>query len=167
MKYEIVINGRRRSVEFVSPGNNASRVKFTVDGRLVEACAIRISSGVYSVLLGGRSLEVTTENTSTGLLVRTGGLEFQVDVNDPRSWRRGRGAGIELEGRQQLVAPMPGKIVRVLAAAGQQVEAGQGLLVIEAMKMQNEIRSPKSGTVEKLASEGQTVIAGEVLAVVT
>ena len=62
---------------------------------------------------------------------------------------------------------MPGKIVRVLVAAGQQVSAGQGLLVIEAMKMQNEIRSPKSGTVEKLAREGQTVNAGEVLAVVT
>ena len=90
-----------------------------------------------------------------------------MEIFDPRSWRRRRGAGIELEGRQQLVAPMPGKIVRVLVAAGQQVSAGQGLLVIEAMKMQNEIRSPKSGTVEKLAREGQTVNAGEVLAIVT
>ena len=124
-------------------------------------------SGVYSILLGGRSLEVTTEETSSGLLVRTNGQEFQVEVIDPRSWRRGRGAGIELEGRQQLVAPMPGKIVRVLVAAGQHVDAGQGLLVIEAMKMQNEVRAPKSGTVEKLAREGQTVNAGEVLAVVT
>jgi biotin carboxyl carrier protein len=64
------------------------------------------------------------------------------------------------------MAPMPGKIVRVLVAAGQKVESGQGLLVIEAMKMQNEIRSPKSGTVERLAQQGQTVNAGEVLAVV-
>jgi len=167
MKYEIVIDGARRSVEFTSPGNNASRVKFTVDGRLVEACAVRISRGVYSILVGGRSLEVTTEETSNGLLVRANGREYGVEVIDPRSWQRGRGAGIELEGRQQLVAPMPGKIVRVLVAAGQQVDAGQGLLVIEAMKMQNEIRSPKSGTVEKLAREGQTVNAGEVLAVVT
>jgi biotin carboxyl carrier protein len=63
---------------------------------------------------------------------------------------------------------MPGKIVSVLAAQGQKVEAGQGLLVIEAMKMQNEIRSPKSGTVERLlAKEGQTVGAGEILAVIT
>jgi biotin carboxyl carrier protein len=167
MNYEIVINGAGRSVEFASPRNNASRVKFTNDGRLVEACAIRISRGVYSILLGGRSLEVTTEETSNGLLVRANGREFQVEVIDPRSWRRGHGAGIELEGHQQLVAPMPGKIVRVLVAAGQQVDAGQGLLVIEAMKMQNEIRSPKSGTVEKLAREGQTVNAGEVLAIVT
>ena len=167
MEYEIVINGARRSVEFTAPAREASRVTFTNDGRLVEADAIRVSSGVYSILLGGRSLEVTAEETSNGLLLRANGREFQMEIVDPRSWRRGRGAGIELEGRQQLLAPMPGKIVRVLAAAGQQVTAGQGLLVIEAMKMQNEIRSPKSGTVQKLAREGQTVNAGEILAIVT
>jgi biotin carboxyl carrier protein len=167
MKYEVVINGAHRIVEFTPPTNETSRVTFTVDGRLVEADAIRISRGTYSILLGGRSLEVTAEESSHGLLLRSNGREFQVEILDPRSWRRRRGAGIELEGRQQLIAPMPGKIVRVLVAAGQQVNAGQGLLVIEAMKMQNEIRSPKSGTVEKLAREGQTVNAGEVLAIVT
>jgi biotin carboxyl carrier protein len=167
MKYEIVINGARRSVEFTPPMNGASLATFTVDGRLEEADAIRISSGAYSVILRGRSLDVTAEETSTCLVLRTNGHEFQVQIIDPRSWQRGRGAGVELEGRQQLIAPMPGKIVRVLVAAGQQVNAGQGLLVIEAMKMQNEIRSPKSGTVEKLAREGQTVNAGEVLAIVT
>jgi len=167
MKYEIVINGARRSVEFTPQTNGKARATFTVDGRLVEADAVRLSRGAYSILLGGRSLEVTTEETSDGFLIRTNGREFQVEIIDPRSWRRRRGAGIELEGRQQLIAPMPGKIVRVLVAAGQQVSAGQGLLVIEAMKMQNEIRSPKSGTVEKLAREGQTVNAGEVLAIVS
>ena len=167
MKYEIVINGARRSVEFTPQTNGASRVEFSVDGRLVEADAIRSSRGAYSVLVGGRSHEVTTEETSDGFLVRTKDREFLVEIIDPRSWRRRRGAGIELEGRQQLVAPMPGKIVRVLVAAGQQVTGGQGLLVIEAMKMQNEIRSPKSGTVEKLAREGQTVNAGEILAIVS
>jgi biotin carboxyl carrier protein len=167
MKYEITINGARRSVEFSQQRNGASRVTFTVDGRVVEADAIRISRAAYSILIGGRSLEVTAEQTSNGLLLRTNGREFHVEIFDPRAWRRGRGTGIELEGRQQLIAPMPGKIVRVLVAAGQQVHAGQGLLVIEAMKMQNEIRSPKSGIVEKLAREGQTVNAGEVLATVT
>ena len=167
MKYEIVINGARRSVEISSPRTGSSRVTFTVDGRLVEADAVRISRGAYSILIGGRSLEVTADETAGGVLLRTNGREFQVEIFDPRSWRRRHGAGIELEGRQQLVAPMPGKIVRVLVAAGEQVAAGQGLLVIEAMKMQNEIRSPKSGTVEKVAREGQTVNAGEVLAVVS
>jgi biotin carboxyl carrier protein len=60
---------------------------------------------------------------------------------------------------------MPGKVVRLLVQVGDKVEAGQGLLVVEAMKMQNEIRSPKGGTVERLqVKEGQPVNAGEVLA---
>jgi biotin carboxyl carrier protein len=167
MKCEIVINGVRRSVEFTSHRDAASRAILTIDGRVVEADAVRVSPGSYSILIGGQSLEVTVEEAPAGLLARANGCEFHVEIFDPRSWRRGRGAGIELEGRQQLVAPMPGKIVRVLVAAGQQVTAGQGLLVIEAMKMQNEVRSPKSGMVEKLAGEGQTVNAGEVLAIVS
>ena len=84
---------------------------------------------------------------------------------DPRSWRGRRQGALEVEGRQEIVAPMPGKVIRLLVAAGDAVEAGQGLLVVDAMKMLNEIRSPKSGKVERLlAKEGQAVNAGEVLA---
>ena len=167
MKYEVLINGARRSVEFARCGEDPSGVTLSIDGRDVSADAVWISHRTYSILIGGRSLEAAIEEESNELLVRTAGREFRVEVFDPRSWRRGKGGGIELEGRQQLVAPMPGKIVRVLASAGEQVQAGQGLLVIEAMKMQNEVRSPKSGTLEKLATEGQTVNAGEILAIVS
>jgi biotin carboxyl carrier protein len=167
MNYEITIDGARRKVEFTPPAAGSSRATCVIDGRAVQADAIRISPGCYSILLDGRVFEVTVENHSGRLLLRANGREFSVEIFDPRAWRRAHGAGVELEGRQQLVAPMPGKIVRVLVKAGEQVTAGQGLLVIEAMKMQNEVRSPKSGTVEKLAREGQTVNAGEVLAVVT
>ena len=73
----------------------------------------------------------------------------------------------EAEGLQQVLAPMPGKIVRVLVAVGEKVDAGQGLLVIEAMKMQNEIKSPKKGKVQKLLTkEGASVNAGHVLAII-
>ena|SRR5579862_8541609 len=167
MKYEITINGARRTVEFSPPKAEGSRVAFQVDGRSVESDAMGLSRGSYSVLLGGRSLDAAVEETPSGLLVRVNGREYSVTVADPRAWSRGRGGGVELEGRQQLLAPMPGKIVRVLVKVGEQVAAGQGLLVIEAMKMQNEVRSPKSGALEKLAREGQTVNAGEVLAVVS
>jgi biotin carboxyl carrier protein len=72
---------------------------------------------------------------------------------------------LEAEGRQQISAPMPGKVIRLLLAAGDSVEAGQGLIVVEAMKMQNEIKSPKNGKVERLlVKEGQNVNAGDVLA---
>src|SRR5262249_9746534 len=98
------------------------------------------------------------------LRVQNGTHHFIAEVIDPRAWRGRRQGGVEAEGRQQITAPMPGKIVRVLVKAGDQVESGQGLLVVEAMKMQNEIRSPKSGTVERvLAVEGQAVNAGEPL----
>ena len=75
---------------------------------------------------------------------------------------------MEAEGSQSVIAPMPGKVVRLLVKAGEAVEAGKGILVVEAMKMQNEVRSPKSGKIERLlVSEGQAVSAGEVLAVVS
>ena len=166
MKYEVILDGERRSVEVAPQKDGAELTTITVDGRLVQAGAERISAGTYSILIGGKSVELSVQDTPGGWLVRASGREYHVEIIDPRAWRRGRGAGIELEGRQQLVAPMPGKIVKVLVAAGEKVESGQGLLVIEAMKMQNEVRSPKSGTVEKVAQEGQTVNAGEVLAVV-
>jgi biotin carboxyl carrier protein len=86
-------------------------------------------------------------------------------VRDPRTWRGRRHSALEAEGRQQIVAPMPGKVIRLLVKVGDEVEAGQGLVVVEAMKMQNEIRSPKKGKVERLqAKEGQPVNAGDVLA---
>ena len=97
--------------------------------------------------------------------MQSGLYEFATEVVDPRTWRCRRHGVLEAEGRQQVLAPMPGKVVRLLVKVGDKVEAGQGLLVVEAMKMQNEIRSPKSGVVERLqAKEGQPVNAGEVLA---
>ena len=94
------------------------------------------------------------------------GEPFDVEIVDPRAVRR-RGASGTVEGRQTLTAAMPGKVVRVLVSEGDTVEAGQGIVVVEAMKMQNEVKSPKAGTVVKIAaSEGSTVNAGELLAVV-
>jgi len=161
MKFEIKINGATRAVEF-----DGSTMECAVDGRKIDADAALVSPGVFSILLGGRSFEVSVEKSGERLVVRTAGAEFCVEIHDPRSWRRGHGGSVELEGRQQVASPMPGKIVRVLAVPGQKIETGQGLLVIEAMKMQNEIRSPKSGIVERLAREGQTVTAGEILAII-
>lgn len=166
MKYSILINGAKHSVEFIPPSRETGRVAAIADGRRVEADIVRVSPVTYSVLIGGRSIEVAVEESEAGLSLWAAGREFAVEILDPRAWRRGRGGSTELEGRQQILAPMPGKIVRVLAVSGQQVETGQGMLVIEAMKMQNEIRSPKSGRIERLAQEGQTVNAGEILAVV-
>jgi biotin carboxyl carrier protein len=163
MKFEMVIDGVRRSVELTRETN---RWRILLDGTLVDADALEVAPNVFSVLLNGKSYEVSVTPTPGGALtLQTGHREFNTEVLDPRAWRGRRHGALEAEGRQQILAPMPGKIIRVLVQAGEKVEAGQGLLVVEAMKMQNEIRSPKSGTVERvLVKEGQPVNAGEALA---
>src|ERR1700730_3810750 len=167
MKNDVLLNGARRSVELPRSADEASHIVATIDGRRVEADATKISPGVYSILVDGRSLEVRVETPVDGILVHTAGREYRVEIVDLRSWRHSRSGRIDLAGRQQIAAPMAGKVVRVLVAPGQRVESGQGLLVVEAMKMQNEIRSPKTGTVERLlAKEGQAVNSGEILAVI-
>ncbi|PYU42700.1 MAG: acetyl-CoA carboxylase biotin carboxyl carrier protein subunit [Acidobacteria bacterium] len=131
--------------------------------------AVQIAPNILSLLLDGQSFEISVTPAADGKLkIQTGTHEFTAEGIDPRAWRGRRHSHVEAEGRQQIVAPMPGKVVHLLVKAGDQVEAGQGLLVIEAMKMQNEIRSPKGGTVERvLAKPGQPVNAGEVLCIVT
>ena len=164
MKFEVAMNGAQRTVELERDAGNGWRI--SVDGKAVDADAAEIAPGVFSILLNGKSYEIRVTPTPAGTLtLQTGRNEFTAEVADPRAWRGRRHGAHEAEGRQQVLAPMPGKIVRVLVQAGEKVESGQGLLVVEAMKMQNEIRSPKSGTVERLlVKEGQPVNAGETLA---
>jgi biotin carboxyl carrier protein len=163
MKYEVRIGGKPRVVELT---RNSENWKISLDGTVLDADAVEIATNTFSILIEGESHEVRVAPLPDGSLVlHTGLAEYVAEVDDPRAWRGRRHGALEAEGRQQIVAPMPGKIVRVLARAGDTVEVGQGLLVVEAMKMQNEIRSPKSGRMEKLfVKEGQAVNAGEVLA---
>jgi biotin carboxyl carrier protein len=163
MKFDVVINDTQRVVELERDGNGW---RISLDGEVVDADAVEIAPDIFSILLDGKSHEIrATPSLAGSLTLQTGRHEFIAAVTDPRAWRGRRHGALEAEGRQQILAPMPGKIIRVLVQAGEKVEAGQGLLVVEAMKMQNEIRSPKSGTVERLlVKEGQPVIAGEVLA---
>lgn len=164
MKLTIDFGGKTHNVEVAQEDG---QLRFLLDGKPLEADAVEVARGIYSILIGGDSFEVRTEAAAGKLRVILRGREMFATVRDPRQWRRRGGAALEAEGRQQIIAPMPGKIVRVLVKAGDAVQTGQGILVVEAMKMQNEIRSPKSGTVERLSVvEGQAVNAGEVVAVV-
>jgi len=168
LKLEIELDGNLRTLEM---GRAGERLQFSLDGKRLEADALEVAPGVYSVLIAGQSLEVLVEPRADlggeALRVVVSGREYAGEVRDPRRWRRYHGAAAEAQGRQQVTAPMPGKIVRLLVQAGDAVEVKQGLLVVEAMKMQNEIRSPKTGTVERLmVTEGQTVNAGEILAII-
>jgi biotin carboxyl carrier protein len=167
MKYEIQLAGasgkKTRNVELEREGDGW---RVTLDGKPVSADAAEIAPHTLSILLDGQVHEIHVTPSADGKLkLQTGAQEFTAEIMDPRAWTGRRHGSVEAEGRQQILAPMPGKVVRILVKPGDHVEAGQGLLVVEAMKMQNEIRSPKSGTVERVfAKEGQPVNAGEVLA---
>lgn len=164
MKLEIELKGSLHTLE-VSQTKQPSQ--FAIDGISVDADVLEIAPGIYSILIGGRSLEARVESFGTALRVTVGKMEFMASVRDPRRWQRNHRTAAASEQRQHVTAPMPGRIVRVLVRSGDPVKAGQGIAVVEAMKMQNEIRSPKTGIVERvLVVEGQPISAGETVAVV-
>jgi biotin carboxyl carrier protein len=163
VKYEVLLAGKTRLVELARVADDW---KISLDGKELDASVAEVAPNTFSVLLNGESHQIrVAPRADDTLTLHTRLAEYEVEVTDPRVWRGRRHGALEVEGRQQVTAPMPGKIVRVLVREGDAVETGQGLLVVEAMKMQNEIRSPKNGKVEKLlAKEGLAVNAGDVLA---
>jgi biotin carboxyl carrier protein len=147
MKRIVDIAGRQIDVDLAAPNS-------------VE----EVEAGVYSMIREGRSYEIVVREGLDGMLdIHVNGRHYNARVRDPRRAARRRG-GLVLDGAQNVLAPMPGKVVRFLVVNGEDVRAGQGLVVVEAMKMQNEIKSPKAGKVIKIvADEGATVNSGQVL----
>jgi len=138
-----------------------------LEGREIAVDAVQISPDVLSLVVDGESFAVRNETAGEGQRLLVGGSRYEVSVQDPRSLRSRRRAGLADAGPQRLTASMPGTVVRVLAREGDKISAGQGIIVVEAMKMQNEIRSPKEGVLKRmLAHDGETVNAGHVLAIV-
>jgi len=164
MTYEIAIDGKNHRLEL---NKVDGRWECTLDGEKMNVDAVIARPNVLSLIVDGQAFEVKREMTATDLHLWVKSARFPVDVRDPRSLRSRRAAAGGVEGPQKLMAPMPGKIVRILAPPGTAVAAGQGVLVIEAMKMQNELKSPKDGAVKQIVvAEGASVTAGEVLAIV-
>jgi len=143
-------------------GAASSGTKFNFDGETLLVDGEEITRGVYSILIDGRSYEAQVsrrpgdaEGCLNSYVVSVGLRHYLVEIRDPRRWRRD-GTGVREKGPQEIVAPMPGKIVKVLVSENQVVVRGQGLLVIEAMKMQNEIRAPRAGRVERIYAQEET-----------
>jgi biotin carboxyl carrier protein len=163
MLYDVTIDGKNYRLEL----NRADgRWSCRLDGRDIEVDAILARPDVLSLRIGNMAYEVKSERVASELHLWVGSTRFAAEVRDPRSLR-GRARAGEAQGPKKIVAPMPGKVVRLLVREGDEVAAGTGLAVVEAMKMQNEIKSPKKGTVQKiLVSEGAAVNAGDVLLIV-
>jgi biotin carboxyl carrier protein len=166
VRYEVDVDGRTISVN-VHRADGHFVVE--VDGREWTIDAARIDSHVLSLLVGSTSREVTIvpDTTPGQLVVGIGAVPMSVAVNGRRRWGRKEEGGIG-GGPQRLMAPMPGKIVRILARPGSIVQPRQPLVVVEAMKMENELRATGAGVVSELfVQEGQSVDAGTLLLVVT
>jgi biotin carboxyl carrier protein len=165
MRLPVELDGRSGVLE-LERGGSACRFSWSGGGEsgpLRDASVEQVEPGIYSILLDGRSYEVKVVPGPDCLYVDVDGRHRTVRVSSPRD-AAPRPAGFGRDGRQNVSSPMPGKVVRVLVAVGDTVEAGAGLLVVEAMKMQNEMKAPKAGRVVSLAArEGATVAAGETL----
>jgi biotin carboxyl carrier protein len=123
---------------------------------------IEVEPGVYSVIAGLLSWEARI----AGDEVTIAGHRFLIEADDPRQWKRS-GRAADTHGRVSIAAAMPGKIIRVLVAVGDVVAAGHGILVVEAMKMQNELKAPRNGRVTAIeVKENDSVNAGAVLATI-
>jgi biotin carboxyl carrier protein len=165
MTYDVVVDGKTHRLELTK---GEKTWLCTIDDEMIEVDAALTARDILSLLVGGDSFEVKRERSLQGEVhLIIGSARYAVDVQDPRSLRTRRTAGGAEAGPQKITAPMPGKIVRIAVAVGDEVKAGQGVIVMEAMKMQNEMKSPKDGKVQKiLTSEGSTVNPGDTLAVI-
>ncbi len=162
MIYEVTIAEKTYRVELQREG---ASWKCKLNGRELPLDVISAQNGVLSILLNGKSYEVKQEIAGAETNIVVGQERFSVALRDPRSFRSRRSGGAAEEGVKKITAPMPGKIVRLLAKEGSTVQAGQSVIVIEAMKMQNELKAPKNGVLKKInAREGAAVEAGQSLA---
>jgi len=164
MKLDATLDGAGRELEVTLTDGRLSGLR--IDGVEHPVDIELLRPGVYSVLMGSRSLEVHVEREPDGTLaIQVEGVRRAVRVADPRSFKAAGGLGAAA-GRQEVRAPMPGRIVRVLVEQDQEIRTGDGILVVEAMKMQNEIKAAIDGRVVQLSARaGDSVAAGQVLAV--
>jgi biotin carboxyl carrier protein len=162
VRFDATVDGRTLRVE-VRAGNG--RYAVVVDGRLLEVDLVETGGAFASLLVEGHSHEVALEPQPGGLRVHLREAVVAVGLAEAAS---GAAAPVRRpSGPARVLAPMPGRVVRLLVAPDAEVEAGQGLAVIEAMKMENELRAPRSGRVLEVAvREGQAVDAGALLLVI-
>jgi biotin carboxyl carrier protein len=170
MTFDVEVGGHNRSIAIEPAGGTLFRV--AIDGHPHLVDAIRVGEFALSLIVDGdsgtsREAQVVPAGASGESLVWLDGRIATVTV-DGRRTRRGRAdAAGRTDGVQSIVAPMPGRVVRILVAPGDEVAARQPVVVVEAMKMENELRSPKAGRVKDVpVSEGASVEAGRVLIII-
>jgi acetyl/propionyl-CoA carboxylase alpha subunit len=150
--------------------DDGARVHAEIDGRRYEIDVRESGGGGYVLMVDGQIFDCRVDGRADSgqpLVVIVGATQHSITLLDPKRLRGSSSAVAHADEAARILAPMPGKVVRVLVSTGDRVEAGAGIIVVEAMKMQNEMKSPKAGTVSALKVDvGTTVNAGDVLAVI-
>ena len=164
MTCQVEVRGRTRTIEVRRGGPDW---ELALDGRILGVNVTAIGER-WSFLIGTRSYEVALDRRANGeRIVHVSGVAVPVSIVDPRARRlRATSAAAGGTGPRSIVSPMPGRIVKVLVKAGDVVAAHQGLVVVEAMKMENELKAPRAGRVAEVkVVDGMSVEARAVLIV--
>lgn len=168
MKLIAEFNDEKHSVKITR--GDGSNLSAEVDGRVYELEASEPEPNVYLLKHQNQIYQIfvsPNEVTSAPFAVNVGSRHYEIKIVDPKRLRGADSNGAQTTGASEIKTAMPGKVVRVLAEIGAEVKQGDGILVVEAMKMQNEMKSPKDGTVKEIRfAEGATVNAGDVLAII-
>jgi biotin carboxyl carrier protein len=165
MGYVAILGGEQVQVDVFRNPDGDLVVKVEDREHIVDARWTQ--SDLLSLIIDGRSYQVDIHSEKDSHQVLVEGEHFDFELFDERKALLKSAAGLGVEGVQEIRTSMPGKIVKVLVAEGDEVQEGDGLVIVEAMKMENEMKSPKAGVVTKLGvGEGDTVEAGALLVVV-
>lgn len=164
MKLQAQIADELHSVEIIRDGD---RVFAHIDDREYDLEASEVEPEVFLLKHYGSVNEVYVTRTGDAYTASINGKDIDIRLIDPKRLR-GHGTGSDqADGRAEIRTQMPGKVVRLIANVGDPVEKGHGVLVVEAMKMQNELKSPKDGVVKEIrVKETDTVSAGDILAII-
>jgi biotin carboxyl carrier protein len=167
MKYKAQLANSEHAISLELADDSATA---EIDGRRYEIEYRRLRSGEYLLINGTQVHKCRVEGahgSNNSFSVVLGRARYDITVVDPKRLSSARSSAGHDHGSAEIISPMPGKIVRVLVEVGAKVEAGAGIIVVEAMKMQNEMKAPRAGVVVSLnAQAGATVNAGDVLAVI-
>ncbi|HPK04782.1 MAG TPA: acetyl-CoA carboxylase biotin carboxyl carrier protein subunit [Bacteroidales bacterium] len=167
MKTEININGRTALVELLQREGN--HVKIRVDDEILELDLARVGNGVYSALLNDKSynIEMVNTNSKRHYTVSTFYNTYNVEIIDPQTkYLKSREGAIDEAGGDSIVSPMPGRVIKILVKEKEQVQAGQTVMTISAMKMESEFKAPRDAVVKKInVNEGDVVDGNQVMIV--
>ena len=162
---EAQVHGETYPVELEKQDSGLLSVQ--LGDKTIEIDSRRVESDVWSLIIGGESYEATVQSVKGKFRVTLRGATWDIDVYDPRRKRASAGQDAAVEGTQVISSPMPGRVVKIEVAVGDKVEAGQGIVIVEAMKMENEIEAEGPGIVKEIkCEEGLAVEDGQALVVI-